>query len=81
MEAYYNIITIHIYIHVTHPRIPRDDFARYIDVASGITPGYPRMHVTWYSNIIQKVQDMHPSPMITDKEKTIMSIVVLVLVV
>jgi len=26
-----------------HPRIPRDDFAGFIDVASGITPGYPRM--------------------------------------
>jgi len=26
-----------------HPRIPRGDFARYIDVASEITPGYPRM--------------------------------------
>jgi len=27
----------------SHPRIPRGDFARYIDVESGITPGYPRM--------------------------------------
>ena len=26
-----------------HPRIPWGDSARYIDVASGITPGYPRM--------------------------------------
>jgi len=26
-----------------HPRIPRGDSARYIEVASGITPGYPRM--------------------------------------
>jgi len=26
-----------------HPRIPTGDSARYVDVSSGITPGYPRM--------------------------------------
>jgi len=30
----------------THPRILRGDSAHYIDVASGITPGYPRMIFT-----------------------------------
>jgi len=37
-------MTLGLYLDtLDHPRIPRGDSARHVDVASGITPGYPRM--------------------------------------